>query len=57
MNFEVFRQIFEKYLNTKFNKIPSSERRVVAYRQTGMRKLIVVLRNVLRTLKNDGVLK
>jgi hypothetical protein len=57
MNLEVFRQIFEKYLNTKFNKIPSSERRVVACRQTGMTKLIVVLRDISRTLENDGVLK
>jgi len=57
MNLEFSRQIFKKYLNTKFNKNPSSGSRVVACRQTDMTKLIVALRNVSRTLKKDGVLK
>jgi hypothetical protein len=57
MNLEFSRKIFEKHLNTKFNKNLSSGRQVVACRQTDMVKLIVAFRNVSNTLKKDGVLK
>ena len=56
-NLEFSRQIFEKYLNTKFNKNPSSESQVVACKQTDMTKLIVGFCNVSLKLKNDGVLE
>ena len=49
MKLEFFRQIFEKYSNTKFHKNPSGESRVVACGrtdvETDMSNLVVAFRN------------
>jgi len=45
MKLDLFRHIFEKCSNIKFNDNPSSESRVFLCGQTDMTKLIVVFRN------------
>jgi len=56
MNFDLSRQILEKYLNIKFHKNPSSGTRVIPSvrtdRRTDTKKLIVAFRNFANAPKN-----
>jgi len=56
MKLEFYRQIFEKYLHTKFSENPFSGSRVVPCRrtdgQTNMTNLMVAFRNFANALKN-----
>jgi hypothetical protein len=51
---EFSRQVFEKYSNIKFHKLPYSGSRVVPCGRTDMTKLIVALRNFANVHKNDS---
>jgi hypothetical protein len=52
MELEFCRQVSEKSPDIKFHENPSSENRVVPYRQTNMTKLIVAFRNFANAPKN-----
>jgi hypothetical protein len=54
MKFELSRQIIEKYSNTKFNKNPSSESRIVPWgkKDRDMTKLIAAFRIFANAPKN-----
>jgi hypothetical protein len=55
MKLELFRQIFEKYLNIIFNENGSSGSQVVPYERTDMMKQIVAFRNFVKVPKHSGV--
>jgi len=50
---EYYRQIFEKYSNTKFHEKPSCGSWVVARGRSDMKKLLVPFRNFPNAPKND----